>query len=133
MNRAALKFFYDAEDALEFLEDYDLDEARAELLIQLGRISEAAQIYATNGDMLKAVETLDVPAALSLDQLPLAAECVLTWLRKTLTLGVSPKSSSISSKLLVLAGRLNKSAMKGRDVHEVSPPYSFDWPAGLIP
>ena len=41
-----------------FLKDYDLDEARIKLLVQLGRILEAADIHAKNWDMLKAVELL---------------------------------------------------------------------------
>jgi len=122
LNRAALQLFPSVEDALEFLEDYYMDDARAELLTQLGRISDAAQIHAKNRDMLKAAETLDTPATLSLDQLQLTAKCILTGLQQSLTLGVPPESSSIASKLLVLADRLDESAMKGRDVHEVSPP-----------
>ena len=46
------------EDALEFLEDYDLDEARVKLLMKLGRATKAAVIHAKNGSILKAVEAL---------------------------------------------------------------------------
>lgn len=58
MVRAALSFFDCEEEALVFLKDYDLDEARIKLLVQLGRILEAADIHAKNWDMLKAVELL---------------------------------------------------------------------------
>jgi len=121
------------EDALEFLEDYDMDEARAKVLIQQGRISEAVQIHAKNGDMLKAAETLDTSTIRSTEHLRLMVKCILTGLRRSLTLGVVPKPSSTASKLLVLADRLDESAMKGQEVHEVSAPHSFNRPAGLIP
>jgi len=111
------------EDALEFLEDYDMDEARAKVLIQLGRISDAAQIHAKNGDMLKAAETLDTSTIRSTENLRLMAKCIITGLRRSLTLGVVPKSGSIASKLLVLADRLDKNAMKEQEVHEVSAPH----------
>ena len=38
--------FPSKEDALEFLEEYGMDEAHIKLLIELGRIPEAAGIHA---------------------------------------------------------------------------------------
>jgi len=105
-----------------------MDEARAKVLVQLGRISEAVQIHAKNGDMLKAAEMLDTPVTLSLDLLQLMAKYLLTGLQQSLTLGVPPESGSIASKLLVLADRLDESAMKGQEAYEVNPLHLFNRP-----
>jgi hypothetical protein len=59
--------FSSDEDALEFLEDYDMDEARAEMLKESGRDLESAGIHAKEGDMLKAVEILTASEVQSAD------------------------------------------------------------------
>ena len=112
--------FPSKDDALEFLEEYGLDEARIELLIELGRIPEAAEIHVKNGDVLKAVEMLSMPAAHGVDHVRPMIEYLLTGLRRGLTLGVLPSSSPVTSKLLVLADRLDKTAMTAQEVDEVS-------------
>ena len=119
MNRALLQLFPSEEDALRFLEDYDLDEARIELLIDLDRILEAAGIHAKNGDMLKAVILLSAPATYSADHVRPTIEYLLMGLRRGLTLGVLPTSSPAVSRLLVHADRLDKSAMTEQEVDEV--------------
>ncbi|KAF9642521.1 hypothetical protein BDM02DRAFT_3193093 [Thelephora ganbajun] len=119
--KAALKLFPSEEEALEFLEDYDMDEARAKLLIKVGRILEAAEIYTKNGDILKAVEMLGASATHHADHVRPATEYLLTALRQDLTFGELSKSSPIASKLLVLADKLDKSAMTEQQVDEASP------------
>jgi hypothetical protein len=128
LDRAALNLFpaKSKEDALRFLENHGLDEARVELLIDLGRIPEAAEILAKRGNMLKAVEILSAPATYSVDHVRPMIEYLLTGLRRGLTLGVLPISSPIASKLLVRAGRLDKSAMTKKEADEVSPSHPFD-------
>ena len=108
------------EDALEFLEDYDLDEARVKVLKGLGRILKLAEIYVKN-DVLEAVEILSAPATYSGDHARPAIEYLLTGLRQGLTLGVLPESDSTVSKLLVLADRLDDRVMTGQEVNEASP------------
>ena len=121
-----MKLFPSEEDALEFLEDHGLDEAHIKLLRELGRILEAARIHAGNGDMLKAVEMLTAPTARNVDRMQPMIEYLLTGLRQGLTLGVLPTSNSVVSKLLVLAGRLDKSTMTGQEANEVSLFHPFD-------
>jgi len=117
VGRAALKLFPSEVEALEFLEDYDLDEARAELLVQLGRVLTAAEIHAKNGNMLKAVKILTASAH-RVDHVRPTIEYLLTGLWRGLTFGVLPTSDSIASKLLVLAVWLDESAMTEQEVDE---------------
>ena len=112
--------FSSDEDALEFLEDYDLDEARAEMLKESGKVLESARIHAEEGDMLKAVETLTTSTVQSVDYVRPAIEYLLTGLWRGLTIGASPSSAPIVSELLGLAGRLERSAMTQQEVDEVS-------------
>jgi len=109
------------EDALEFLEDYDLDEARVKLLMELGRVTKAAAIHAKNGNILKAVEILTA-SGLSVDHVRHAIEYLLTGLRRSLTLGVLPASNSTASKLLVYADKLDEGAITEQEANEVSLP-----------
>jgi hypothetical protein len=125
----ALNLFPSKGDALEFLENQDLDEARVELLTDMGRIRDAAGVHAKNGNMLKAVELLNAPATYNADYVRPTIEYLLTGLRRALTIGVLPISSPIASKLLVRADRLDKSAMTKQEVNEVSASRSFNWRA----
>jgi len=104
---------------LKFLENYDLDEARIELLIDLGRILEAAAIQAKNGDILKAVRLLSAPATYSAGHVRPTIEYLLIGLRRGLTLGVPSTSSPVVSELLVRADQLDKSAMTEQETDEV--------------
>jgi len=110
--------FPSEEDALEFLEDYDLDEARVKLLKELGRISEAAMIHAKNGDLFRAAEIL-ITSAHSVDHARPAIEYLLAGLWRGYTIGVLPTSNPIVPKLLRLGDRLDKSAMTEQEVNEV--------------
>ena len=117
--------FPSQEDALKFLEDQNLDEARAKLLQELGRIPEAAAIHAKNGDMLKALKVLSAPASCSVDHARQMIEYLLTGLRRSLTLGAPPASSLIASGLLLHAARLDKSIMTKQETDEASPSHPF--------
>ena len=126
MNRAALTFFDSEEDALVFLEDCNLDEARVKLLVQLDRIPEAAEVYAKNWDMLKAVELITTHDNHGVDYVRRTIEYLLTGLRRGLTLGVLPTSSPTVPKLLSFTGRLNKGVMTKRELDEVNLSHQFD-------
>lgn len=115
--------------ALEFLEHEGLYEARIKLLLELGRIVEAAAVHAKNGNMLEAVETLNTSAARDVDLLRRMIEYLSKGLRPGFTLGVLPSSPSPTiSRLLVLADQLDEAAMTEPGFDEVSlhppPPFS---------
>jgi hypothetical protein len=120
----ALKLFPSEEDALEFLEDYDLDEARFKLLMELGKVLKAAGIHAKNGNLLKAVELLTTNPRV--DHVRPAIEYLLTGLRRNMTLGVLPDSNPTAPKLLVYADRLDRSAMTEQEINEACPSHPFD-------
>lgn len=104
-----------------FLENHvDLDDARAELLVIMSRIREAAGIYAKNYNMLRAVEILNASATRSVDHERLKIKYLLAGLRRGFAFGSTRTSSSVASKLLALADHLDKSAMSGREVNDVS-------------
>ena len=117
MNRAALNLFPSTEAALEFLEEYDLDEARCKLLVDMGKVLKAAGIHVKNGNMLKAVETLITSA--HVDHVRPAIGYLFTGLWRGSALGALPASNPTILKLLRLGHRLDKSAMTEQEVDEV--------------
>jgi len=116
------------------MEEHNLDEARIELLTDLGRIVEAAAVHAKNNDMLKAVMLLSAAATYSVDHVRPMIDYLLTGLRQGLTLGVPPMSNPITSKLLARVDRLDKTAMTKKELDEVSPsPHSINGSYALTP
>ena len=91
----------------------------------MGRIPEAAEIYANRGDMLKAVKTLIEHTTSGGDHARPAIEYLLAGLRNELTFGAPPESCPIASKLLGYADRLEKSVMTERETDEASSPDSI--------
>lgn len=113
--------FSSEDEALKFLEDQDLNEARIKLLLELGRFLEVAAIYAKDGDILRAVETLNTSAACGVDLVRQTIEYLLIGLRRSFTLGVTPSSTSpTASRLLELADKLDKAAATEQELNEVS-------------
>ena len=111
---------------LAFLDDQDLDEAHAKVLLELGRVLDAADFYAKKGRMLRAVETLAVSAARSVGRERRMIEYLLAGLRRGFTFGTPPSFIGATiSRLLVLADQLDKSAMTEQETHEVSSSHSF--------
>ena len=113
--------------ALEFLKDWELDEAHTKLLTELGRVLEAAAIYAKKGDLVKAVETLSASATHHVDHAQQILQYLLTGLRRSFTLGITitQTTSSTISRLLVLADQLHKSAEMKQGFDEVRSSHSF--------
>lgn len=103
------------------MEDYDLDEARAEMLKESGKVLESAGIHAKEGDMMKAVETL-TSVIRSVDHVRPTIKYLLTGLWRGLTFGVPPTSTPIVSELLGLTGRLDRNAMTKQELNEASYP-----------
>jgi len=102
-----------------------LDDPHATLLIDSGRIREAAEIRARNGNVLEVVEIL-AASGHSVDHVRPTIEYLLTGLRRGLTFGVLPTASSIASKLLVIANQLDNNAMTKEEIDEVSHSHSFN-------
>lgn len=114
--------------ALEFLEGSDLDGARIQLLLELGRILEVAVIHAKNGDMLKTAKTLGISTARGVGVVRGIIEYLFTRLRRGFTFGTTPSStSSTISSLLALVDQLDRSAMMEKELHEVRFSYFFNW------
>lgn len=129
MKRAARDLFSSDEDAIEFLEDYDLDEARAEMLKDSGRVLESAEIHANEGDMLKAVETLATSSVHNDDRARPMIEYLLAGLWRGLTFGVLPTSTPIVLELLQFADKLDRTAMTKQEADEASRSHIFIWQA----
>ncbi|KZT68439.1 hypothetical protein DAEQUDRAFT_671296 [Daedalea quercina L-15889] len=87
--KRARALFDSDEDALEYMDDRGLDPARAALLEQLGRFSDAAQVHLDEGRTLEAI-----PLFLRDRQNPHAHErasyCLLDGLRRRLSFGINP-------------------------------------------
>jgi hypothetical protein len=109
------------------LEDYDLGEARAEMLKESGRVVESAEIHAKEGDMLKAIETLTASAVHSDENVRPTIEYLLTGLWRGLTFGVLPTSTPIVSELLGFVDKLDRRAMTKQEADEVSYSHPFNW------
>ena len=114
--------FSTGDEALEFLDDRDLDEIRVKLLVELNRVLEAAAIHAENGDMLKAVETLSTSTARGADFVQRMTEYLLTALRPSFTLGMTtaplPAGSTVP-RLLMLADQLDQATVPEKEFNEV--------------
>lgn len=129
MNRTARKLFSSDDDAIEFLEDYGLNEARARMLKESGRVLESAEVHAEEGDMVKAVETLAASAVHNSHHVRPTIKYLLAGLWQGLTLGVLPTSASIASELLGFADKLDRRAMTKQEVNEASCSHPFSWRA----
>lgn len=101
----ATKLFDTLDDALEFMEDYGFDVARATLLERDGRLTEAAELHLVEGRLLQAIELLmqDWENENSRQR---AEECILSGLWGYLSFGVTPKEGYEQSDL----GRLLEAA-----------------------
>lgn len=112
--------FPSKDEALEFLEDWDLDEARIKLLLEQNRILEASAVHAGKGDVLKAVEMLSTVTARDVDVVRRMVKYLLTGLRPGFTLETTPSSfDSTISRLLVLADQLDKATVAEQGFDEV--------------
>ncbi|TFY54263.1 hypothetical protein EVJ58_g8968 [Rhodofomes roseus] len=94
--------------ALEYMSNRGLDIARAMLLEQLGRLSDAAQVHLEEGRTAKAISLLLKDLG-STDAAARASRCLLDGLGRRLSFGVSPASdvSKADAILQDLCGILN--------------------------
>ncbi|KAH7926210.1 hypothetical protein BV22DRAFT_1063475 [Leucogyrophana mollusca] len=98
------------DEALEFLEDYDLDVARVTLLESHGRYSEAAELHLAENRPLDAIKSFmkDAESDLAMKR---AAECLLDMLWRSLSFTVTSKTaidSDLVETLRALAGRVKR-------------------------
>ena len=115
-----IRLFSSDEDALVFLEDYDLDEARATMLQSRGKPLEAAEAHAKDGRVLEAVEVLLEGDTPSTEESKMAIRYVLTGLWKRMSLGIRfCKSDAPTMALLRISLGLNPSAMTEDEADEV--------------
>jgi hypothetical protein len=127
LRRAALKLFSSVDEALEFLKDRKLEEARVKLLTELDRVLEAAEIHAKNRKLVQAIETLSASTTRSAKHEQQMIEYLLRGLRRGFTLGMTPTPSTSPTlfKLLALVDRLDESATAGQGFDEVRSPRPY--------
>ncbi|THU96851.1 hypothetical protein K435DRAFT_754482 [Dendrothele bispora CBS 962.96] len=104
----ACDLFDDVVDVLDYLDDRDLDIARAAVLAAHGRYEEAADLCLAEGKTLEAIELLlKIPASEKSAQK--ARDYILKGLWQQLSFGVMPESLQPTSilRLLELASRAN--------------------------
>lgn len=100
------------EEKLEFLEDYDLDIARADILLEAERYGEAAEIYLQEGRTIEAVRAFIKDDTSDLSSWRRAKDCAMDELRKCLSFGIRPDEESeemrkTMSDLFRLVGQVN--------------------------
>ncbi len=128
--RRATNLFSSLDDALEFMDDYGFDTARATLLEGIGRIAEAAELHLAEGRTIIAIRLFiqDSQNAASKQR---AEECLLEGLWKHLSFSLVPRpgldiSDSPLGELLTLSNQMRDAggslSMKAQD--EVSQKYS---------
>ncbi|EGN94529.1 hypothetical protein SERLA73DRAFT_114784 [Serpula lacrymans var. lacrymans S7.3] len=89
----AIKLFSSYEEGLEFLEDYDLDVARATLLEKMGRLAEAAELHLAEGRQLEAIR-LFIADRENIDSEDRAKKCLVDCLWQQLSFGRSKSADN---------------------------------------
>lgn len=82
------------EEKLEFLEDYDLDIARADVLLEAGKYEEAANIYLEEGRTFDAIRAFIKDDGPDLSLRRRAKDCAMDELRRCLSFGIRPEEES---------------------------------------
>jgi hypothetical protein len=117
-----IRLFSSDEDALVFLADYDLDEARATMLQSRGKALEAAEAHAKDGRVIEAVRVLLESSVPSIEESRMAIRYVLAGLWKRMSFGVRfSRSNATTASLLEISYKLDSSAMTEDQVDEVRP------------
>ncbi|KAM5542264.1 hypothetical protein V8D89_004137 [Ganoderma adspersum] len=108
--KKAMELFDDDEEALEYMDDFGLDMARAQFLEGVGRFAEAADVHISEGNTLEAIRVLSLDTG-NEASLKRALTCLLDGLWQNLSCGVpvneeSLKPSGTIGKLLGLTNGL---------------------------
>ncbi|PPQ98969.1 hypothetical protein CVT24_003465 [Panaeolus cyanescens] len=99
----AHQLFDSPEEEIEYLEDRNLDLAQVDLLISLGRISEAADVHLADGRFEDAVSLLINDKAKEKASLIKASIAILQGLMTYIIFGSDPRSSEAAGRLLALS------------------------------
>jgi hypothetical protein len=118
-SRVIALFDNDADEALEYLEERDLDVARAMLLERLGRNVEAAEVHLMAGRTLDGI-TLLLKNPGDEDAMRKGNKSILQGLWKHISFGVSPdKTNPMMKQLLCLASKVDAAVLDNKDRDEV--------------
>ncbi|KAG6919462.1 hypothetical protein DXG01_005721 [Tephrocybe rancida] len=114
----ARELFTTDEEELEYLEDLDLDIARAEVLVSLGRSAEAAALHMFEGRVQEAIP-LFLQNSQSVDSMHQACLCILRGFWDNISFGVTHDEDQIS-QLITWSDRLNVDLLNSNSYHEIS-------------
>ncbi|EJF58549.1 hypothetical protein DICSQDRAFT_172899 [Dichomitus squalens LYAD-421 SS1] len=110
--KKAMELFDNDDEALEYMDDYGLDVARAQFLEDVGRYAEAADVHLSEGNTLEGIRvlTMDNNNEASMKR---ALDCLLDGLWRSLSYGVpvnelSLRSSGVIGKLLRYTNALGR-------------------------
>ncbi|TBU21885.1 hypothetical protein BD311DRAFT_811916 [Dichomitus squalens] len=110
--KKAMELFDNDDEALEYMDDYGLDVARAQFLEDVGRYAEAADVHLSEGNTLEGIRvlTMDNNNEASMKR---ALDCLLDGLWRSLSCGVpvnelSLRSSGVIGKLLRYTNALGR-------------------------
>jgi tetratricopeptide (TPR) repeat protein len=109
LNRKARELFSSNEEVLEFTEEHDFDAARVEVLEEIGRKAEAAELHLQAGRTLEAI-SLFLEDSHDTASIRRGQECILQELWRYLGFGITRKSAANNPtliKLLHLGGQLD--------------------------
>lgn len=121
-----VRLFSSDEDALVFLKDYDLDEARAAFLQSRGKALEAAEAHARDGRVLEAVVVLLESPTRSFEDSRMAVCYALAGLWKCMSFGERfHRSDTLTTGLLEVSLKLDSSTMTEDEIDEVRSDRSF--------
>ncbi|KAF5377115.1 hypothetical protein D9757_008781 [Collybiopsis confluens] len=101
--------FDSVDDQLEYLEDRDMDVARAAVLVSHGRAREAADLHLASGRVLEAIDFF-IQDSENADSARRAAESILDGFWRKLTFAVKPleiKGDPLVQKILDLAQKID--------------------------
>ncbi|KAG5646925.1 hypothetical protein DXG03_002001 [Asterophora parasitica] len=113
----ARELFSSDEEQLEYLDDLDLDIARAEVLTSLGRFSEAAELHLSEGRVQNAIPLfLKDNTSGSFHR---ASECIQRELWAHLSFGISTVENPAVRQLLDWASWLGQGELKSSENDEV--------------
>ncbi|OBZ79120.1 TPR and ankyrin repeat-containing protein 1 [Grifola frondosa] len=122
--KEARELFESDEDALEYMDDYGLDIARATLLEELGRFADAAELHLAEGHTLDAIRLFlaDQQNSISVRR---AYQCLLDGLWRHLSCGImfhsdSAKANVTLQELLRLSAQLNHASSDENSDDEMS-------------